>query len=184
MPALKSCAAVFSSSSSWIWESLKPKIKAIPQSLSVFLLCFQRRGIVVEKYFSVSEAGPFSFPPWHTLSMSHLHCVIWSKNITKFTPSGGNSKRRFSPLLRKGPVGWFSLHRRIFCCTQVYSSMERLSIHEERKTPPPTKRSLSEEKDDRLDSLGGLKSRDRSWVIGSPEMWVPVQLSLLLSHSS
>lgn len=53
---------------------------------------------------------------------------------------------------------------------QVYSSMERLSIHEERKTPPPTKRSLSEEKDDRLDSLGGLKSRDRSWVIGSPEM--------------
>jgi len=53
---------------------------------------------------------------------------------------------------------------------QVYSSMERLSIHEERKTPPPTKRSLSEEKDDRLDSLGGLKSRDRSWVVGSPEM--------------
>lgn len=48
--------------------------------------------------------------------------------------------------------------------------MERLSIHEERKTPPPTKRSLSEEKDDRLDSLGGLKNRDRSWVIGSPEM--------------
>uniref|UniRef100_A0A8B9TQZ2 non-specific serine/threonine protein kinase n=1 Tax=Anas platyrhynchos TaxID=8839 RepID=A0A8B9TQZ2_ANAPL len=54
--------------------------------------------------------------------------------------------------------------------SKVYSSMERLSIHEERKTPPPTKRSLSEEKDDRLDSLGGLKSRDRSWVIGSPEI--------------
>ncbi|MEE6495337.1 hypothetical protein FKM82_002016 [Ascaphus truei] len=53
--------------------------------------------------------------------------------------------------------------------SKVYSSMERLSIHEE-KTPPPTKRSLSEEKDDRLDSLGGLKTRDRSWVIGSPEI--------------
>uniref|UniRef100_A0A8B9ZL24 non-specific serine/threonine protein kinase n=1 Tax=Anas platyrhynchos TaxID=8839 RepID=A0A8B9ZL24_ANAPL len=57
--------------------------------------------------------------------------------------------------------------------SKVYSSMERLSIHEERKTPPPTKRSLSEEKDDRLDSLGGLKSRDRSWVIGSPEIACP-----------
>ncbi|KAM6457377.1 microtubule-associated serine/threonine-protein kinase 2 isoform 2-T2 [Liasis olivaceus] len=54
--------------------------------------------------------------------------------------------------------------------SKVYSSMERLSIHEERKTPPPTKRSFSEEKDDRLDSLVGLKSRDRSWVIGSPEI--------------
>ncbi|XP_060629408.2 microtubule-associated serine/threonine-protein kinase 2 isoform X4 [Anolis sagrei] len=54
--------------------------------------------------------------------------------------------------------------------SKVYSSMERLSIHEERRTPPPTKRSLSEEKDDRIDSLGSLKSRDRSWVIGSPEI--------------
>ncbi|XP_042317662.1 microtubule-associated serine/threonine-protein kinase 2 isoform X2 [Sceloporus undulatus] len=54
--------------------------------------------------------------------------------------------------------------------SKVYSSMERLSIHEERRTPPPTKRSLSEEKDDRIDSLSGLKSRDRSWVIGSPEI--------------
>ncbi|XP_068095660.1 microtubule-associated serine/threonine-protein kinase 2 isoform X4 [Hyperolius riggenbachi] len=52
---------------------------------------------------------------------------------------------------------------------QVYSSMERLSIHEER-TPPPAKRSLSDEKDDKLDSLGGLKHRDRNWVIGSPEI--------------
>ncbi|XP_039175672.1 microtubule-associated serine/threonine-protein kinase 2 isoform X5 [Crotalus tigris] len=54
--------------------------------------------------------------------------------------------------------------------SKVYSSMERLSIHEERKTPPPTKRSFSEEKDDRHDSFVGLKSRDRSWVIGSPEI--------------
>ncbi|KAM4021902.1 microtubule-associated serine/threonine-protein kinase 2 isoform 1-T1 [Anomaloglossus baeobatrachus] len=50
--------------------------------------------------------------------------------------------------------------------SKVYSSMERLSIHEE-KTPPPTKRSLSDEKDDKLE---GLKSRDRSWVLGSPEI--------------
>lgn len=71
------------------------------------------------------------------------------------------------PFDQKRPRGFvFS----VCCYMQVYSSMERLSIHEERKTPPPTKRSLSEEKDDRLDSLGGLKSRDRSWVIGSPEM--------------
>ncbi|KAG8436979.1 hypothetical protein GDO86_007893 [Hymenochirus boettgeri] len=54
--------------------------------------------------------------------------------------------------------------------SKVYSSMERLSIHEE-KTPPPTKRSLSEEKEDKLDGLGGLKNRDRSWVIGSPEIF-------------
>ncbi|KAJ6659433.1 hypothetical protein lerEdw1_018667 [Lerista edwardsae] len=62
--------------------------------------------------------------------------------------------------------------------SKVYSSMERLSIHEERKTPPPTKRSLSEEKDD---SLGGLKSRDRSWVIGSPEI---LRKHLSVSESS
>lgn len=55
-------------------------------------------------------------------------------------------------------------------CPQVYSSMERLSLLEERRTPPPTKRSLSEEKEDRSDGLTGLKGRDRSWVIGSPEM--------------
>lgn len=79
-------------------------------------------------------------------------------------------EKRLCPLIRKGHAGLFPLYRAIFCYMQVYSSMERLSIHEERKTPPPTKRSLSEEKDDRLDSLGGLKSRDRSWVIGSPEM--------------
>ncbi|XP_056409227.1 microtubule-associated serine/threonine-protein kinase 2-like [Hyla sarda] len=53
--------------------------------------------------------------------------------------------------------------------SKVYSSMERLSIHEE-KTTPPTKRSLSEEKDDKLDCLGGLKNRDRGWVLGSPEI--------------
>ncbi|XP_040263446.1 microtubule-associated serine/threonine-protein kinase 2 isoform X4 [Bufo bufo] len=53
--------------------------------------------------------------------------------------------------------------------SKVYSSMERLSIHEE-KTPPPAKRSLSDEKDDKLDALGGLKNRDRSWVLGSPEI--------------
>ncbi|XP_078527835.1 microtubule-associated serine/threonine-protein kinase 2 isoform X2 [Lissotriton helveticus] len=55
--------------------------------------------------------------------------------------------------------------------SKVYSSMERLSVHEEKKTPPPTKRSLSEEKEDKLDSLGGLKNRDRGWIIGSPEIF-------------
>nr|XP_008519799.1 PREDICTED: microtubule-associated serine/threonine-protein kinase 2 [Equus przewalskii] len=54
--------------------------------------------------------------------------------------------------------------------SKVYSSMERLSLLEERRTPPPTKRSLSEEKEDRSDGLTGLKGRDRSWVIGSPEI--------------
>lgn len=54
--------------------------------------------------------------------------------------------------------------------SQVYSSMERLSLHEEKRTPPPTKRSLSEEGGERIDSLSGLKSRDRSWLVGSPEM--------------
>lgn len=53
--------------------------------------------------------------------------------------------------------------------------MERLSLHEEKRTPPPTKRSLSEEGGDRIDSLSGLKSRDRSWMVGSPEMWVHLQ---------
>lgn len=55
---------------------------------------------------------------------------------------------------------------------QVYSSMERLSLHEEKRTPPPTKRSLSEEGGERFDSLSSLKSRDRSWMVGSPEMYV------------
>uniref|UniRef100_A0A8C0KVF8 non-specific serine/threonine protein kinase n=1 Tax=Canis lupus dingo TaxID=286419 RepID=A0A8C0KVF8_CANLU len=54
--------------------------------------------------------------------------------------------------------------------SKVYSSMERLSLLEERRAPAPTKRSLSEEKDDRSDGLAGLKGRDRSWVIGSPEI--------------
>ncbi|XP_004639241.1 microtubule-associated serine/threonine-protein kinase 2 isoform X2 [Octodon degus] len=67
--------------------------------------------------------------------------------------------------------------------SKVYSSMERLSLLEERQTPPPTKRSLSEEKEDRSDSLGlaGLKTRDRSWVIGSPEI---LRKQLSVSESS
>lgn len=48
--------------------------------------------------------------------------------------------------------------------------MERLSLHEEKRTPPPTKRSLSEEGGERMDSLSSLKTRDRSWLVGSPEM--------------
>nr|XP_046247386.1 microtubule-associated serine/threonine-protein kinase 2 isoform X4 [Scatophagus argus] len=67
------------------------------------------------------------------------------------------------------------------CCVQVYSSMERLSLHEEKRTPPPTKRSLSEEGGDRIDSLSGLKSRDRSWLVGSPEI---LRKRLSVSESS
>ncbi|XP_028857688.1 microtubule-associated serine/threonine-protein kinase 2 isoform X4 [Denticeps clupeoides] len=65
--------------------------------------------------------------------------------------------------------------------SKVYSSMERLSLHEEKRTPPPTKRSLSEEGGERLDSLGGLKSRDRSWLVGSPEI---LRKRLSVSESS
>ncbi|XP_023617650.1 microtubule-associated serine/threonine-protein kinase 2 isoform X4 [Myotis lucifugus] len=65
--------------------------------------------------------------------------------------------------------------------SKVYSSMERLSLLEERRTPPPTKRSLSEEKEDRSDGLAGLKGRDRSWVIGSPEI---LRKRLSVSESS
>ncbi|XP_015340546.1 microtubule-associated serine/threonine-protein kinase 2 isoform X6 [Marmota marmota marmota] len=75
--------------------------------------------------------------------------------------------------------------RRFSSCSprfsKVYSSMERLSLLEERRTPPPTKRSLSEEKEDRSDSLAGLKGRDRSWVIGSPEI---LRKRLSVSESS
>ncbi|XP_060061943.1 microtubule-associated serine/threonine-protein kinase 2 isoform X3 [Erinaceus europaeus] len=65
--------------------------------------------------------------------------------------------------------------------SKVYSSMERLSLLEDRRTPPPTKRSLSEEKEDRSGGLSGLKSRDRSWVIGSPEI---LRKRLSVSESS
>uniref|UniRef100_A0A8D0A6M2 non-specific serine/threonine protein kinase n=1 Tax=Sander lucioperca TaxID=283035 RepID=A0A8D0A6M2_SANLU len=65
--------------------------------------------------------------------------------------------------------------------SKVYSSMERLSLHEEKRTPPPTKRSLSEEGGERIDSLSGLKSRDRSWLVGSPEI---LRKRLSVSESS
>nr|XP_055197882.1 microtubule-associated serine/threonine-protein kinase 2 isoform X4 [Nyctereutes procyonoides] len=65
--------------------------------------------------------------------------------------------------------------------SKVYSSMERLSLLEEHRAPAPTKRSLSEEKDDRSDGLAGLKGRDRSWVIGSPEI---LRKRLSVSESS
>uniref|UniRef100_A0A8C6S2Y9 non-specific serine/threonine protein kinase n=1 Tax=Nannospalax galili TaxID=1026970 RepID=A0A8C6S2Y9_NANGA len=65
--------------------------------------------------------------------------------------------------------------------SKVYSSMERLSLLEERQTPPPTKRSLSEEKEDRSDGLAGLKGRACSWVIGSPEI---LRKRLSVSESS
>uniref|UniRef100_A0A4X2LF12 non-specific serine/threonine protein kinase n=1 Tax=Vombatus ursinus TaxID=29139 RepID=A0A4X2LF12_VOMUR len=63
--------------------------------------------------------------------------------------------------------------------SKVSSSLERLSLLEERRTPPPTKRSLSEEKDDKLDGLSGLKGK--GWVIGSPEI---LRKRLSVSESS
>ncbi|XP_041127358.1 microtubule-associated serine/threonine-protein kinase 2-like isoform X5 [Polyodon spathula] len=65
--------------------------------------------------------------------------------------------------------------------SKVYSSMERLSLHEDKKTPPPTKRSLSEEGTGKMDSLSGLKCRDRSWMVGSPEI---LRKRLSVSESS
>ncbi|KAM6962435.1 microtubule-associated serine/threonine-protein kinase 2 [Aplochiton taeniatus] len=65
--------------------------------------------------------------------------------------------------------------------SKVYSSMERLSLHEDKRTPPPTKRSLSEEGGERIDSLSGLKTRDRSWLVGSPEI---LRKRLSVSESS
>ncbi|XP_035380047.1 microtubule-associated serine/threonine-protein kinase 2 isoform X3 [Electrophorus electricus] len=65
--------------------------------------------------------------------------------------------------------------------SKVYSSMERLSLHEEKRTPPPTKRSLSEEGAERVDSLSGLKARDRTWLVGSPEI---LRKRLSVSESS
>lgn len=61
--------------------------------------------------------------------------------------------------------------------------MERLTLHEEKRTPPPTKRSLSEEGAERIDSLIGLKSRDRSWLAGSPEMFVSLFLVFVKGFS-
>uniref|UniRef100_A0A8C9WMG0 non-specific serine/threonine protein kinase n=1 Tax=Scleropages formosus TaxID=113540 RepID=A0A8C9WMG0_SCLFO len=65
--------------------------------------------------------------------------------------------------------------------SKVYSSMERLSLHEEKRATPSTKRSLSEEGGDRVNSLGSLKSRDRSWMVGSPEI---LRKRLSVSESS
>ncbi|XP_036877827.2 microtubule-associated serine/threonine-protein kinase 2 isoform X6 [Manis javanica] len=65
--------------------------------------------------------------------------------------------------------------------SKVYSSMERLSLLEECRVPPPTKRSLSEEKEEPSGGLVGLKGRDRSWVIGSPEV---LRKRLSVSESS
>uniref|UniRef100_H3BYG6 non-specific serine/threonine protein kinase n=1 Tax=Tetraodon nigroviridis TaxID=99883 RepID=H3BYG6_TETNG len=65
--------------------------------------------------------------------------------------------------------------------SKVYSSMERLSLQEEKRTPPPTKRSLSEEGGACVDGLSGLRGRDRSWLLGSPEI---LRKRLSVSESS
>ncbi|XP_023674486.2 microtubule-associated serine/threonine-protein kinase 2-like isoform X1 [Paramormyrops kingsleyae] len=64
---------------------------------------------------------------------------------------------------------------------KVYSSMERLSLAEEKQTPPTTKCSLSEEGGDRTHSLCGPRSHDRNWMAGSPEI---LRKRLSMSESS
>uniref|UniRef100_A0A3B3RPA3 non-specific serine/threonine protein kinase n=1 Tax=Paramormyrops kingsleyae TaxID=1676925 RepID=A0A3B3RPA3_9TELE len=64
---------------------------------------------------------------------------------------------------------------------KVYSSMERLSLVEEKQIPPTTKCSLSEEGGDRTHSLCGPRSHDRNWMAGSPEI---LRKRLSMSESS
>ncbi|XP_038640727.1 microtubule-associated serine/threonine-protein kinase 1-like isoform X5 [Scyliorhinus canicula] len=56
---------------------------------------------------------------------------------------------------------------------KVYSSMERLTQHEEQKAPVVTRRNLNkhkEEKSDKMEGLSSLGTRDKSWRTSSPEM--------------
>eukprot|EP00062_Callorhinchus_milii_P021087 gi/632977430/ref/XP_007905339.1/ PREDICTED: microtubule-associated serine/threonine-protein kinase 1 [Callorhinchus milii] len=56
---------------------------------------------------------------------------------------------------------------------KVYSSMERLSHHEEQKAPVVTRRNLNkhkEEKNDKMEGLGSISSREKNWRTSSPEM--------------
>ncbi|XP_078090915.1 microtubule-associated serine/threonine-protein kinase 1-like [Mustelus asterias] len=56
---------------------------------------------------------------------------------------------------------------------KVYSSMERLTQHEEQKAPVVTRRNLNkhkEEKSDKMEGLSATGTRDKSWRTSSPEM--------------
>lgn len=44
-------------------------------------------------------------------------CYLVKEHYEVHAFRGKFQEEIFPPLLRKGPVGWFSLHRRIFCCT-------------------------------------------------------------------
>ncbi|XP_067876917.1 microtubule-associated serine/threonine-protein kinase 1-like [Heterodontus francisci] len=56
---------------------------------------------------------------------------------------------------------------------KVYSSMERLTQHEEQKAPVVTRRNLNkhkEEKSEKMEGLSSISTRDKSWRTSSPEM--------------
>ncbi|XP_041032861.1 microtubule-associated serine/threonine-protein kinase 1-like [Carcharodon carcharias] len=67
--------------------------------------------------------------------------------------------------------------RRFSSCSprfiKVYSSMERLTQHEEQKAPVVTRRNLNkhkEEKSEKMEGLSSIGTRDKSWRTSSPEM--------------
>ncbi|XP_051897750.1 microtubule-associated serine/threonine-protein kinase 1-like isoform X2 [Pristis pectinata] len=53
---------------------------------------------------------------------------------------------------------------------KVYSSMERLTQHEEQKAPVVTRRNLNKHKEEKSEGLNALGTRDKSWRTSSPEM--------------
>ncbi|XP_032906679.1 microtubule-associated serine/threonine-protein kinase 1 [Amblyraja radiata] len=53
---------------------------------------------------------------------------------------------------------------------KVYSSMERLTQHEEQKAPVVTRRNLNKHKEEKSEALNPLGTRDKSWRTSSPEM--------------
>ncbi|XP_067828932.1 microtubule-associated serine/threonine-protein kinase 1-like [Heptranchias perlo] len=56
---------------------------------------------------------------------------------------------------------------------KVYSSMERLTQHDDQKAPVVTRRNLNkhkEEKGEKMEGLSSISTRDKSWRTSSPEM--------------
>ncbi|GCB72533.1 hypothetical protein scyTo_0006349 [Scyliorhinus torazame] len=88
-----------------------------------------------------------------------------------------DAQHLISSLLQPNPLdrlGTGSFHSLSFPnIPDVYSSMERLTQHEEQKAPVVTRRNLNkhkEEKSDKMEGLSSLGTRDKSWRTSSPEM--------------
>ncbi|KAB0399848.1 hypothetical protein E2I00_002221, partial [Balaenoptera physalus] len=122
----------------------------------------QQGATVVGPGWRIGRRGPIEGHPWGTPGEEGMG-YLWEKS------GKGLGLHALRILLAPWEVWSLGVPAGLLC-PQVYSSMERLSLLEERRMPPPTKRSLSEEKEDRSDSLAGLRGRERSWVIGSPEI--------------